>query len=310
MSPRELERRAKHKLAVLRHVEEVSGSVAATCRYYGISRQCYYVWRRRFDEEGVEGLNDRSSVPHHQPTKTDPQVIEKILWLRQQYHFGPQRISMYLARYLDVTISPSGVWRILHKLGLNRLPASQRYKRTQTRWKRYEKQRPGHQLQVDVKFIEPLGQTGKKKRYYQYTAIDDCTRLRVLRAYPRNDQKIAIQFIDHVLSKLPFQVEKVQTDNGQEFGSAFHWHLLDMGIGHVKIRPRTPRLNGKVERSHRIDSDEFYRLLEGEVIDDANLFAERLQQWEDHYNYDRPHGALSGQTPYERLKQKARDPLS
>lgn len=63
-------------------------------------------------------------------------------------------------------------------------------------------------------------------------------------------------------------------------------------------------------RSHRIDSDEFYRLLEGEVIDDANLFAELLQQWEDHYNYDRPHGALSGQTPYERLKQKARDPLS
>ena len=163
---------------------------------------------------------------------------------------------------------------------------------------------------MDVKFIEPLGQTGKKKRYYQYTAIDDCTRLRVLRAYPRNDQKIAIQFIDHVLSKLPFQVEKVQTDNGQEFGSAFHRHLLDMSIGHVKIRPRTPRLNGTVERSHRIDSDEFYRLLEGEVIDDANLFAERLPQWEDHYNYDRPHGALSGQTPYERLKQKARDPLS
>lgn len=56
--------------------------------------------------------------------------------------------------------------------------------------------------------------------------------------------------------------------------------------------------------------EEFYRLLEGEVIDDANLFAERLQQWEDHYNYDRPHGALGGQTPYERLKQKARAPLS
>jgi transposase InsO family protein len=182
-------------------------------------------------------------------------------------------------------------------------------KRTHARWKRYEKQRPGHQLQVDVKFIEPLGQTGKKKRYYQYAAIDDCTRLRVLRAYPRNDQKTAIQFIDHVLSQLPFRVEKVQTDNGQEFGSAFHWHLLDMGIGHVKIRPRTPRLDRKAERSHRIDSDEFYRLLEGEVIDDANLFTERLRQWEDHYNYDRPHGALSGQTPYERLKQKAREGL-
>lgn len=139
MSPRELERRAKHKLAVLRHVEEVSGNVSATCRYYGISRQCYYTWRRRFDEEGLDGLKDRSSVPHHQPTKTDPEVVEKILWLRQRYHFGPPKISMYLHRYHDIEISPSSIWRILHTLGLSRLPASQRCKRTQTRWKRYEK---------------------------------------------------------------------------------------------------------------------------------------------------------------------------
>jgi hypothetical protein len=83
------------------------------------------------------------------------------------------------------------------------------------RWKRYEKQRPGHQLQVDLKFLEPVGQTGRQKKYYQFTAIDDCTRLRVLRAYPRCDQKTAIQFIDHLLSKLPFAVQRVQTDNGQ-----------------------------------------------------------------------------------------------
>ncbi|SEF13283.1 hypothetical protein SAMN04488561_4368 [Jiangella alba] len=107
---------------------------------------------------------------------------------------------MYLERYHQVKISPSDVWRILRKAGVNRLPASQRYKRRETRWKRYEKQRPGHQLQVDVKF---------------------------------------------------------------------------KGIGHVRIRPRTPRLNGKVERSHRIDSEEFYRLLEGEIIDDARLFETR-----------------------------------
>ncbi|WP_054375083.1 helix-turn-helix domain-containing protein [Rhodococcus rhodochrous] len=124
MSPRELERRAKHKLAVLRHVEEVRGNVSATCRCYGISRQCNCRWRRRFDDEGVDGLEDRPSVPHHQPTKTDPEVIEKILRPRQQYHFGPQKISMYLHRYHDLAISPSGVWRILHKLDLSRLPAA------------------------------------------------------------------------------------------------------------------------------------------------------------------------------------------
>ena len=101
--------------------------------YFGISRQCYYVWRRRFDEEEVEGLNDRSSVPHHQPAKTYPEVIEKIPWFRQQYRFGPKRITVALVRRHEVTISPLSVWRILHTLGLNRLPVSQRCKRTQTR---------------------------------------------------------------------------------------------------------------------------------------------------------------------------------
>jgi transposase InsO family protein len=134
-----------------------------------------------------------------------------------------------------------------------------------------EPARSPSQLQVDVKFIEPLGQTGRRKKYYQFTAIDDCTRLRVLRAYPRCDQKTAIAFIDHVLSKLPFAIERVQTDNGSEFGASFHWHLLDKGVDHVRIKPRTPRLNGKVERSHRIDSEEFYRLLHGQVIDDTRL---------------------------------------
>ncbi len=99
---------------------------------------------------------------------------------------------------------------------------------------------PGHRVQVDVKFIEPIGTA--RRKHYQYTAIDDCTRLRVLRIYPRNNQKTAIQFIDDVLAELPFKTECVQTDNGAEFQGAFHWHLLDRGIQHVYIQPRTPRL--------------------------------------------------------------------
>ena len=127
----------------------------------------------------------------------------------------------------------------------------------------------------------------------------------MLRAYPRCDQKTAIQFLDYLLERLPFKVQVIQTDNGAEFQGSFHWHLLDRGIGHVYIRPATPRLNGKVERSHRIDDEEFYRLLEGVVIDDTGLFNEKLQEWEDFYNFSRPHGGLGGQTPYERLRSKA-----
>ncbi len=89
-----------------------------------------------------------------------------------------------------------------------------------------------------------------KRRYYQFTAIDDCTRLRVLRLYERCNQKTAIQFVDYVAERL-FPIEVIQTDNGSEFGPTFHWHVLDKGISHVYIKPATPRLNGKVERSHR-----------------------------------------------------------
>jgi transposase InsO family protein len=97
----------------------------------------------------------------------------------------------------------------------------------------------------------------------------------------------------------------VQTDNGSEFQSNFHWHLEENDIRHVYIRPRTPHLNGKVERSHRVDEQEFYQLLDKDgITDDIRLFNDKLREWEDYYNYDRPHGGLKGQTPYERLLAK------
>jgi transposase InsO family protein len=174
------------------------------------------------------------------------------------------------------------------------------------RWKRYEKPLPGHRVQVDVKFIAPL--LGSRKKHYQFTAIDDCTRIRVLRLYDRLNQQTAIRFLDYVLEKLAFRVEVIHTDNGAEFQAQFHNHVLDRGIGHVYIKPSTPRLNGKVERSHRIDEEEFYRMLAGVVIDDTGLFNDRIQTWEDFYNFNRPHGGLGGQTPYERLRQKTTTP--
>ena len=156
---------------------------------------------------------------------------------------------MYLKRYHNMQISPSGVWRILKRLQLNRLPASQRSAMTAggTLWKPL----PGHRVQIDVKFIGPLA--GRQaKEVLPVHRHRRCARLRVLRIYPKLNQQTAIQFLDYVLERLPFRVEVIQTDNGVEFGSSFHWQVLDKGAGHVYIKPRTPRLNGK-ERyaSHR-----------------------------------------------------------
>lgn len=307
MTEREQRRLVNHRMAVLEHAREVTGNVAQTCRYYGISRQTFYKWRNRYEEQGLEGLRDRSSRPHTHPNATSAEVVGKIMYLRQHYHFGPHKIAMYLKRYHDITMSPSGVWRVLNRLGMNRLPSSQRHKSHQKRWKRYEKPQPGHRVQMDVKFITPIGAAGRK--FYQFTAIDDCTRLRVLKIYPRCNQKTAIQFLDYLLARLPFRVEVIQTDNGGEFGTQFHYHVLDRGVRHVYIKPATPRLNGKVERSHRIDEEEFYRMLGGVVIDDTALFNDKLQEWENFYNYNRPHGGLGGDTPYERLRHKTETPV-
>jgi transposase InsO family protein len=212
---------------------------------------------------------------------------------------------MYLARYHDVTISVSGVWRILKKFELNRLPSSQRYKRHDRTWKRYQRQLPGHQIQIDVKFVDALQGSGRGKKFYQFTAIDDCTRLRVLRLYPHCDMRTAIRFYDYTASRMPFTIERVQTDNGSEFQSAFHLHLLDQGVDHHYIRPRTLKAQcPKWNEATASMGEEFYRLLDGVIIDDTKLFNDTLQEWEDYYNYHRPQAGLAGATPYERLKEK------
>jgi transposase InsO family protein len=93
----------------------------------------------------------------------------------------------------------------------------------------------------------------------------------------------------------------VRTDNGHEFQAQFHWHVEDLGMRHVYIKPRTPRLNGKVERSHGTDEQEFYQLLT--YTDDVDL-KKKLAEWERFYNIHRPHGSLRGKTPFEVLREK------
>jgi transposase len=113
MTNQELARGAARRVAIIRHAEEVSGNVAGTCRYYGISRQAYYAWLRRYEAGRVEALRDRSHRPHVSPNATKAEIVGKIIYLRRSYHFGRHKIAMYLKRYHDVQISPSGVWRIL-----------------------------------------------------------------------------------------------------------------------------------------------------------------------------------------------------
>lgn len=104
-----------------------------------------------------------------------------------------------------------------------------------------------------------------------------------------------------MIEKFPFRIHTIRTDRGHEFQALFHWHVADRGIQHVYIKARTPQLNGKVERSHRTDKQEFYPLLT--YTDDVDL-GEKLAEWECFDNYHRPHGAFAGKTPYAALKDR------
>jgi transposase InsO family protein len=104
-----------------------------------------------------------------------------------------------------------------------------------------------------------------------------------------------------VIGTFPFRIREIQTDDGHEFQAKFHWHVEDKGIRHAYIKPSSPQLNGKVERSHRSDEQEFYQLLS--YKGDVNL-EQKLAEWERFYNLARPHSAHNGRTPYEALREK------
>ena len=254
-------------------------------------------WRDAYRRHGVSGLCNAKPVARNHPNKTPDEVIEKVLHLRRKYHLGPIRIVWYLERYHGIHVSDAGVYRILRRNGLNRLPRGTRMRKIHT--KRYSKQVPGHHIQMDVKFLTFQGKQGQKIKRYQFTAIDDATRVRGMKIYRCHNQASAIDFVDYVIDKFPFRIREIRTDNGHEFPAKFQWHVEDKGIRHVCIKPRSPQLNGKVERSHRTDKEEFYQLLT--YTDDVDL-NKKLEEWESFYNLTRPHGAHGGKTPYEALR--------
>jgi len=286
------------KLKVLNYAKEI-GNIAKACRYFGICRQTFYTWKEALETQGEKGLVDNRPCPENHKLRVPKEIEEKIIHLRTTYHLGPDVIVWQLQRYHGIKISKNGVYRVLLRNKLNRLPENIK-KRSRKRFKSYEKKVPGHHVQVDVKFLAFTDKIGRKTKRYQYTAIDDCTRIRALKVYKSHTQASSIDFINYVVEKFPFRIKVVRTDNGHEFQSKFHWHVTDLGMLHVYIKPASPRLNGKVERSHLTDQREFYQLLN--YKDDVDLL-EKLQQWEDYYNFNRPHSAHAGKTPYEKLRQ-------
>ena len=214
----------KNRLAVVQTIAESDIKVNRACKVLGVPKSTYYQWKKKYELYGKEGLKRQKPIASNHPNQIPQDVVDKVIELRKIYHLGSMRISWYLQRYHEMSISESSVTRIFVRNGLNRLPKTASKRTVHT--KRYAKKVPGHQVQVDVKFANLKDSSGEKIRRYQFTAIDDATRIRALKMYKKHNQSNAIDFIDYVIEKFPFRIHTVRTDRGHEFQAGFHWHVL------------------------------------------------------------------------------------
>ena len=269
-----------------------TGNQALVCLRCGISRPTLRKWLTRYDQNGEAALVSESRRPHRSPqTKIHAQQNEWIAQLRKR-RLGSRRIQTELKRLYDCDLARSTIQKFLTQhfpepLHKSRLARKKRH--------RYSKEIPGERVQLDTCQIAP--------GLYQYTAIDDCTRIRVLGLYTRRTAQNSLLFLEKLIVEMPFPIQRIQTDRGREFFAyCFQERLMSYGIKFRPNKPASPHLNGKVERSQRTDLEEFYPSVDLRSPDLEQL----LEQWQDYYNQERIHGSLGGITPWEKWDQLAK----
>lgn len=267
------------------------------CRRCGISRPTLRKWVNRYNKLGEDGLKDISRKPHNSPnTKINESIISLIKTLRNK-NLGVRRIQSELYRHNNYDLSLASIHKVLKKLNVTALIKIKRHKK----FKKYQKEIPGERIQLDTCKIAP--------GIYQFTAIDDCSRWRVLQIYSQRTASNTLLFIDEMIERFPFPIQRIQTDRGQEF-FAFEVQrkLMEYGIKFRPNKPGSPHLNGKVERSQQTDLKEFYATVD---LSDFKKLQEQLAEWEFYYNWHRPHGSLNGDSPNDKvLKLSSITPFS
>lgn len=280
--------RVKQRLAIVRFA--VAEGIKPS-RRFGLERKMIRRWRDRWLADGIAGLIPR--YPKERAIRLPAEIVELIIHARRELEYGAPRTRIWLRRLHQRDVCLATIQRLFKRLGLGRLPRSRKRLRKPRQLKLFEKAEPGESVQVDVKVVNVAG-----RKAFQYTALDDCTRYRVLRLYPRQNQWASLDFLAELRRALPFPSRQLQSDNGSEFALEFSLAVQAAGIRHRYIKPRRPDQNGKVERSHRVDNEEFWGRHAFLTFDAATA---ALRTWERTYNVERFSLALHGRTPAEKL---------
>jgi transposase InsO family protein len=291
---------------LVERVLDLGWSVPTAAEAQGCSPATGYKWIRRFVAEGVQGLHDRSSRPHRSPARLSARREAAILARRTATLEGPHRIAWALGEV------PSTVHRVLRRLGEPRLRDLDRPTR---RVVRYERDRPGELVHVDIKKQGRIPEgggwrihgrsrlTGSRRHSghgydFIHAAVDDRTRLAYAEILPDERKETATAFMIRAVgffAERGITIERVLTDNGACYRSrAFDRVLAEAGIDHRRTRPYRPQTNGKVERFNLTLKWEWAY---ARPYDTNASRTEWLRRWLHHYNYHRPHMAHAGRPP-------------
>ena len=259
---------------------------------FKMHRKTIYRWREKYDGT-AQSLKNKSRRPHSNPKQHTEEEIKMI----KNYKYKNKKTGLVVLwvklRKAGYTRSITSLYRVMQRIGI--------YQKTPSKKKEYEPKPyeemkyPGERVQIDVKYVPAKSLTKevkeKEERYYQYTAIDEYTRQRVLWASKEHSTYASTEFLKIIKKKFKYKIECIQTDNGTEFTNRlttyrekktlFEKALEEAGIRHKLIKPKTPRHNGKVERSHRKDQERFYY---NKIFCSFEDFKNRLKYWEKEYN--------------------------
>lgn len=259
---------------------------------FHVAREVLGRWWRRYQADDLAGLRPHSRRPHDSPSRVSERAVPQILRLRAQ-RLSARRIAHALH------LGHGTVQRILEHAGQNQLPRPSR-----PTPRRYEKQRPGELLHIDLKYLPALRNA---RHDFEFAAVDDFSREAVVSIRTEATSLAAAAFLEHVAATLPYPIEAVLTDNAFAFTmrharysdrvTRFQQVCAHLKIRHYLLRPYAPQSNGKVER--------FFRTIDDECLHVRPLltFSARSRAVADfvwYYNHERPHLSLGGMTPVGR----------
>ena len=281
-----------------------------TCRHFDISPQTFYRWLNRYDPKDLKTLESRSHRPKRvrQPTYS-VELANAILRLREAYpRWGKDKLAIVLHRE-NIRVSASMVGRILKRLkarGVLREAASN-YISVRKRYvvrpyamrkpKEYHVSLPGDLVELDTLDVRPLPGVILK----HFSSYDVVSRWHVLGIYTRATATTAKHFLNDMVARTPNKIKAIQIDGGSEFQSVFEEECQRRGIKLYVLPPRSPKLNGGVERANRTHTEEFYEVTDSDFeLADIRI---KLLQWEKICNTYRPSQALDYLTPQQYLEQ-------